>query len=331
MPAEREPASDGEETDEDMPALQSVSSSSESEDDPIPQQRSTPEQHTGTPHLVGADFFDPWFSPSRNQSSGVDLPLPTRQSQSQRNVDQPPPPPNQPAGNDIDTVPQTILPSNVDRDEQGREERRSRDGRGRIVETSPDLILILIDEFTDRYDGYLAEAQPFLPPILDFRPEHVTIPMREQEPDYLRAKVVIDGLEPVSKDLLSRYKSLKGDGHSEQTLCVVCLDQLDLDSPCDIEDNDPLGPIQVEDKKSQEVVAFPCLHLFHSECLSVWAALNTTCPMCRYDIDPDSATLYGGCAERPWVPPAKGALEAWVQAEEKKASSCPRTDNPLEP
>jgi len=153
----------------------------------------------------------------------------------------------------------------------------------------------------------------------------------EREPDHLRAHVVIDGLEPVSKDLLSRYEAVKGEGYPKRRAsCAVCYEPLDLDSN-DVEGCNPSGPIQAENKKLSlalpyhaafsEVVTFPCLHLFHSECLLPWLARKTTCPTCRFDVDPDSLTLKGGRIHRPWVPPADGVLEAWVQAEEVKKLS----------
>ena len=44
---------------------------------------------------------------------------------------------------------------------------------------------------------------------------------------------------------------------------------------------------------SQRILVFPCpgMHLFHAECLAPWLTRKTTCPSCRYDVDPDSLTL----------------------------------------
>jgi len=151
----------------------------------------------------------------------------------------------------------------------------------------------------------------------------------EREPDHLRAHVVIEGLEPVSKSLLSRYEAVRGEDHPKgRTSCAVCYEPLDPDSPHDVEDHNHTEPTQTENKKLlvdlpyyaafPEVVAFPCLHIFHSECLFPWLARKTTCPTCRFDVDLDSLTLNGGSAQRPWVPPVGGVLEAWVQTEETK-------------
>lgn len=151
----------------------------------------------------------------------------------------------------------------------------------------------------------------------------------EREPDHLRAHVVIEGLEPVSKSLLSRYEAVRGEDHPKgRTSCAVCYEPLDPDSPHDVEDHNHTEPTQTENKKLlvdlpyyaafPEVVAFPCLHIFHSECLFPWLARKTTCPTCRFDVDLDSLTLNGGSAQRPWIPPVGGVLEAWVQTEETK-------------
>jgi hypothetical protein len=149
----------------------------------------------------------------------------------------------------------------------------------------------------------------------------------EREPDHLRAHAVIDGLEPVSEDLLSRYEVVKGEDHPQRrALCAVCYEPLDSDGPYSVEDHKPTESVQTENRELSlalpyhaalpGVVAFPCLHLFHSECLLPWVARKTTCPTCRLDVDPDSLTLKGGSTQRPWDPPEDGVLEAWVQAEE---------------
>jgi hypothetical protein len=40
-----------------------------------------------------------------------------------------------------------------------------------------------------------------------------------------------------------------------------------------------------------DVLALPCGHLFHAGCLAPWFGGHTTCPTCRFDIDPESLTL----------------------------------------
>jgi hypothetical protein len=160
---------------------------------------------------------------------------------------------------------------------------------------------------------------------------------RKRKWDYARAHVLMDGLESVSNGLLSRYQVVRDEDRQERVSCIVCLEPLDLNSSHNADVHDPSEPIQTENKNLllalpyygaiPEVVAFPCLHLFHSKCLYPWLVRKTTCPLCRFDVDPNSLALKGGSVQRPWVPPQTGVLEAWVQAEEEKMSSCPGLDN----
>jgi hypothetical protein len=143
--------------------------------------------------------------------------------------------------------------------------------------------------------------------------------------DELRARVVIDGLDPVPKHLLSRFESVRSGGDRlERALCVVCYEPLALvyDQQREpIQTRNIIAHLHLHHHPAAaptKVVAFPCLHLFHSDCLMPWLALKTTCPTCRFDVDKDSLTLRGGSLLRPWVPPAKGVLEKWVKDEEKK-------------
>ncbi|KAF8168992.1 hypothetical protein K438DRAFT_1855965, partial [Mycena galopus ATCC 62051] len=45
-----------------------------------------------------------------------------------------------------------------------------------------------------------------------------------------------------------------------------------------------------------EIISLPCAHLFHASCLAPWFAQHgqTTCPTCRFDVDPQGAVWYGG-------------------------------------
>ncbi|KAJ9118693.1 hypothetical protein QFC22_003913 [Naganishia vaughanmartiniae] len=44
-------------------------------------------------------------------------------------------------------------------------------------------------------------------------------------------------------------------------------------------------------KNKTSLKMFPCHHVFHEDCLRPWLAQKTTCPTCRFDVDPHSVTL----------------------------------------
>jgi len=39
-------------------------------------------------------------------------------------------------------------------------------------------------------------------------------------------------------------------------------------------------------EEEEEVLVLPCNHFFHSECVSRWLSMRTTCPKCRYEVSP---------------------------------------------
>ena len=235
-------------------------------------------------------------------------------------ANQPPSQPEQAEGNGAGTESSNFLESlflsSSSEDEDDRDNRRSRSRRANAM--SPEEMRHQINDIIHRFASLRNRMR-----------DHD----EEREPDHMRAQVVIDGLEPVSKGLLSRYEAIRSDDHQKgRASCAVCYEPLDLDPSHDVEDQNPSEPIPTENRKLlvtlpyyaafPEVVAFPCLHLFHSECLFPWLARKTTCPTCRFDVDPDSLTLNGGSVQRPWVPPEAGVVEAWVQAEETRKISC---------
>jgi len=311
--------------DEEMPALQSPSDSSESEDEPAPQRRPT-EQHAVSPRRpLAADVFDSDDSDMDITESDVRFARGLLR-QFEQYGNQPPSLSDQPVGNDAGSESSNFLESlflySSSEDEDDRGNRRSRSS-GRSNAMSPEEMRNQINDIIHRFASLRNRMR-----------DHD----EEREPDQLRAHVVVDGLEPVSKGLLSRYEVVRGEDHPKgQASCAVCYEPLDLEPSRGSEDHNPSEPIQTENKKLlltlpyyatfPEVVAFPCLHLFHSECLFPWLSRKTTCPTCRFDVDPDSLTLNGGSVQRPWAPPAEGVLEAWVQAEEKKRFSCVKEDH----
>ena len=336
-------------TDDDIPALQSPSDSSESEDEPIPPPQPQPPRRRPIvrPPRPLANVFDSDDSDIDITESGtVLLPLDLRgrwlmlrtlipaspspdvrfarrllrQFQDYTNPPTPlpnqPNQPNQPPADDSRIESSGLLEalflSSSSEDEDDRDNRRSQSRSQRTGTASSEITRHQI-------------IQQFVSFISNRMRDHDA----EREPDHLRAHAVIDGLEPVSKELLSRYEVVRGEDHPQRRAqCAVCYEPLDLEPPRSVEDRGPAEPTLMENKNLSlalpyhaafpEVVAFPCLHIFHSECLLPWLARKTTCPTCRFDVDPDSLTLKGGCTQRPWVPPVDGVLEAWVQVEEVK-------------
>lgn len=68
---------------------------------------------------------------------------------------------------------------------------------------------------------------------------------------------------------LFRFQSLKG--HKDGLECAVCLTRFD-----------PTELLRLLPK---------CKHAFHVECVDTWLDSHSTCPLCRYRVDPEDITL----------------------------------------
>ncbi|THH32411.1 hypothetical protein EUX98_g1777 [Antrodiella citrinella] len=136
----------------------------------------------------------------------------------------------------------------------------------------------------------------------------------EEPDDPERAKKLLAGLEEVPIGLVKRLQRVgNGEGDSGPG-CAVCWESLldgdggfgedveakdgtpadpttSNDQPTASSSSSP-PPMDEDDKKYPKVVALPCSHVFHASCLLPWftRAHRTTCPSCRFDIDPDSLT-----------------------------------------
>ncbi|KAF8507650.1 hypothetical protein BU17DRAFT_100386 [Hysterangium stoloniferum] len=166
-----------------------------------------------------------------------------------------------------------------------------------------------------------------------------------------RAQELLDGLEQIETDLVRRYEKVRGDGHD---ICTVCRESLLPENKASEESESPTGfdtswnilasaelpyqPIPLD----PSIHAFPCAHLFHTDCLFPWLCLKTTCPTCRLDIDPHSLTLRfrGWNVSRwppavdtqetcyvnvdylgqriPWYRPSAPTLQEWVEVRENE-------------
>lgn len=167
--------------------------------------------------------------------------------------------------------------------------------------------------------------------------------------DPKRAETLTSSMEVVSDDLVQRYQKLRtgsGEGEDDVDGCAICREGLLDLSPSVLEsnltcENYAALPFHPE---SDCVLAFPCAgkHLFHRDCLFPWLSWKTTCPTCRFDIDPLSLTLRlphmtpdGALiwdeqpASRPptriWQPPRTECMSDWLAAEELvQATGVPR-------
>lgn len=141
---------------------------------------------------------------------------------------------------------------------------------------------------------------------------------REQD-DPGRAKKLIEGLEEVPLGLVRRLERVGGTGggmgHDEtsggDSGCAICWDKLldgdgvgfgnpsaastETEASTD-KTNESLpsssSSTQAEVKLQPKIVTLPCAHVFHASCLIPWFSgpRQTTCPTCRFNIDPENLT-----------------------------------------
>lgn len=140
------------------------------------------------------------------------------------------------------------------------------------------------------------------------------LPRQEEVDDPERAEKLIRGLEEVPDGLVTRIETLGDDGGD--SVCSICWEKLssegggfdeqeqerqadsevDVNARMDVDDRAAASPSLTEKpstaKDLPKVVALPCSHVFHTSCLLPWFSKphRTTCPSCRFDIDPESLT-----------------------------------------
>ncbi|OBZ68785.1 hypothetical protein A0H81_11281 [Grifola frondosa] len=153
--------------------------------------------------------------------------------------------------------------------------------------------------------------------------------------DPKRAQTLLLGLEIVTSDLVRRYEKLRNGEGDDVDGCAICRDDL-LEPPPAEGDPEATAALALMEALPYHVtpvsiIAFSCpgRHLFHDRCLAPWLARKTTCPTCRFDIDPDSLTLRRTSMLREnsetqrrqplrkWEPPNVCSLSEWLEEEER--------------
>ncbi|PFH51206.1 hypothetical protein AMATHDRAFT_59465 [Amanita thiersii Skay4041] len=138
-----------------------------------------------------------------------------------------------------------------------------------------------------------------------------------------RARKLVDGLEEVPVGLAKRLERVGGtDGgtNDRDSMCAICYDRLldpeagfgndggTVDKPQAKEENvqesacinDASTPSTSDKQPSTseveprypKIVTLPCAHAFHASCLIPWFSRpkQTTCPTCRFNLDPENLT-----------------------------------------
>ncbi|EPQ54627.1 hypothetical protein GLOTRDRAFT_111348 [Gloeophyllum trabeum ATCC 11539] len=128
------------------------------------------------------------------------------------------------------------------------------------------------------------------------------IPPEQEQDDPERAKKLVDGMEVVPPGLVKRMERVGGapgahlddsssaDAGADVPGCAICWDKLlDDDAEKDIA---PPGEGESAASSDNKIVALPCAHVFHASCLIPWFSRprHTTCPTCRFNVDPDNLT-----------------------------------------
>lgn len=142
----------------------------------------------------------------------------------------------------------------------------------------------------------------------------------EEKEDPERAEKLVKGLEHVPVGLVKRMTrvddipgahedSVETDGDKIPG-CAICWDNLlpeeslegvdsttppTSDHPTEVSDPSPEGG------SPTAIICLPCSHVFHASCLVPWFSKpkHTTCPTCRFDIDPKNLTYTPPRRQRP--------------------------------
>lgn len=129
----------------------------------------------------------------------------------------------------------------------------------------------------------------------------------EREPDIKRGETILNALDVIPEGLMQRVNVVGGvlggndsqPATNEQIVCPVCLEPLLDDGLFGSEDlttnnvgerSSPAENVENTNKLKRSIFALPCRHIFHGSCLLPWLARQTTCPSCRFNLDPERLT-----------------------------------------
>ncbi|KAF7324799.1 RING-type domain-containing protein [Mycena kentingensis (nom. inval.)] len=277
---------DFDDEDDDMPALQSVSNSSESEDSDDERQ---------VAHVVADDGDSEWEDedddamPPLEPVSGSRRP---RASDEAQDEDRDRRPPSQRVGVNPDPAPthtHPLPPPNP---------------------PPPNNINAPAGPFA-QFLNFISQNLNGDPNVLFGAPP----PPPKDSPE--NAMRIINGLDVVPEGLarrLERVSSLtptvEAGAAGGDSSCAICWDSLlDGDGAVFAAQTQPpeaggadAGPSNVSDsdatasKPPEGIISLPCAHLYHAACLVPWfsRAGQTTCPTCRFDLDPKGIIWYNG-------------------------------------
>jgi len=252
-----------------------------------------------------------------------------------------------------------VYDSDADSDGTGWDEHDVRDNLRRGIETigGPTESTAHYEPYSDEEEEeWEDEDDEFLED--DFAEQGTEVPFRsidllewlmsprrlsvDNDPE--RAETLLAGLETVSDELVLRYEKLRGGDGEAAEGCAICRDDYLIQYSQDLADLGKLSGANLTyalfellpfHPSPHQILVFPCpgRHLFHRSCLAPWLARKTTCPSCRFDIDPDSLTLrltgtmsHYASGVRRWEPPDVLGLEDWLAEEETYQTVGHRTE-----
>jgi len=153
----------------------------------------------------------------------------------------------------------------------------------------------------------------------------------EEKEDPERAKKLVGGLEHVPEGLVRRMTRVDDIPGAHEDLaetdggkvpgCAICWDNLLPEDPLEGTKipSDSTSPLTSErptttkgfdpspdDGTPAAIICLPCSHVFHASCLVPWFSKpkHTTCPTCRFDIDPKNLTYTPPRRQHPAPPTA---------------------------